>query len=119
MDNLYLPENYDPLNSDIYGYGTILNNDERFKHLISLGQILYRPRIIGLTCEIEEFIVINSHNALNGKLLIVLQGSRDAHIARWKSIKFNDEFSDYYSRREDAVFIAKLKINEMLHKLSN
>jgi hypothetical protein len=112
-------KNYNPKTSDISHISETLGDDkERFERLIALGTTLYKPVIKFSEVQIEEYTVINARNALNGKLLIVLQNKRgDSHIAHWKSIKYNFEMGCYFSKKEDAIYIAKEHLNKIINSI--
>ena len=115
--------NYDPKKSDIFGESeTITDNDKRFEDLITIGNTLFRASILFGRAHIEEFTVINARNLTTQKLLIVLRpkGRGADIVVKWKSIKFNYELSDFYSRKEDAIYILKeylKKINDSIEDL--
>ena len=102
--------------SDIYDSSeTLGNEEERFERLIALGSVLYQPTIVYNKVVIEKFTVINARNLSDQKLLIILRADKGGDvIARWKSIKYNYEMSSYYSRKEDALYIAKEFVKKIL-----
>jgi hypothetical protein len=109
-------KNYNPKTSDISHVSESLGDEkERFERLIELDRTLYKPVVSFDKLCIEEYTVINARNALNAKLLIVLQDKRGSNqIVHWKSIKFNYEMGCYFSRKEDAIYIAKEHLKKIV-----
>lgn len=107
--------------SDIYGLMDFPKDEqERFERLIKVGSTLYKPSIQFNKVVIEKFTVVNSRNVTDQKLLIILKPeSGDPIFARWKRIKFNDGFEDYYSRKEDAIYIARKHIKKLVDSVNN
>jgi hypothetical protein len=117
-------ENFDVKKSDIWMLGEETTKEEdRVVRTATPGTVVYKPVMGFGKVEIERYVVLNLYADHGGGYCIVVARLRraeldsyaalDRKVTSWKRFKFNNEMGDFYTRKEDAEYIARCHVRKI------